>query len=593
MKKLKYLKLFEAFQSERLSKTLAYINSKSKNEFLEYLKKITQQSDFPLSELSDDLFQYLPYKRALSIHNKSPEKTCQATSNEIFNSNGIDGEKCESGRIKRKWGSSTRIVTCERCSGTGIEPPVSDIQYIKFWFTQHGELVCVSATDGIQRSKRDQSSVFTDSQLRNAKRLTPINQTDRDFRQQLQKMSDGTPVEFIHTDSRRTHRIRGYIYHDPRQGSGQIYFIHDDSNCDGSTPYGSGWQKFGRYSWSLRGGEFDMIIPLEIEVDQLKDEEDPFEWNVLVSIDSRKISIRSITRYDNKFEQMVEPAHFALILDLHKLKSKNFKPASQTSSERDEMKAGATKLMTDDEIKKQNIERYLKQIVQKSDFTQDITVAKNVLKRFTGSNFPLYYLIQNTRTPDYINSLITRYHKILTVDQNSNEFTEAIMSLQDFIKTRYKYSTNDVSIITKNLTGVKNLINDVKFEDFGPVVSQAINNYYFKSIEEYKTTMLDLIEKLSKFNLTIYNKLNSITIETIEDLEIYSLKVKLISHLLNRNDYNKFWKILNFCEMLGYEYRGQIIPQKPFNVLNNDGVIGSLTEIHKGIDSLCLIVERM
>jgi hypothetical protein len=43
MKKLKYIKLFEAFESIKLTKTLGYIDTKSRNKFIDYLKRLCKK----------------------------------------------------------------------------------------------------------------------------------------------------------------------------------------------------------------------------------------------------------------------------------------------------------------------------------------------------------------------------------------------------------------------------------------------------------------------------------------------------------------------------------------------------------------------
>lgn len=64
---LKYIKLFEAFKSNKLSKTLSYINENSKKEFLNDISDLSTYLDFPESELSDNDFKYLPFNKALKI----------------------------------------------------------------------------------------------------------------------------------------------------------------------------------------------------------------------------------------------------------------------------------------------------------------------------------------------------------------------------------------------------------------------------------------------------------------------------------------------------------------------------------------------
>ena len=53
MSKLQYIKLFEAFESVKLTKTLGYIEDKTqKKTFLDRLKRICNSIDFPYSKWS-------------------------------------------------------------------------------------------------------------------------------------------------------------------------------------------------------------------------------------------------------------------------------------------------------------------------------------------------------------------------------------------------------------------------------------------------------------------------------------------------------------------------------------------------------------
>ena len=66
MPEMKYLMLFEAFESKILSKTLGYINTSDKSSFMDRIKRLCKTIDFPLSKMSDEYFEYLPFKSALS-----------------------------------------------------------------------------------------------------------------------------------------------------------------------------------------------------------------------------------------------------------------------------------------------------------------------------------------------------------------------------------------------------------------------------------------------------------------------------------------------------------------------------------------------
>ena len=107
MKKLKYLKLFEAFESTKLSKTLGFIDSRSRKDFLYLLDYISSNLDFPKSEFSDDLFEYLPFNKALR-KNAELKKDVKIPCD--YESPWIPGEFCKKGKVKRTWGSHTRII---------------------------------------------------------------------------------------------------------------------------------------------------------------------------------------------------------------------------------------------------------------------------------------------------------------------------------------------------------------------------------------------------------------------------------------------------------------------------------------------------
>lgn len=146
---MKYLKLFEAFDSEKLSATLSYINKKSREEVLSKIKSHCNQIGFPYSKLDDSVFQYLPFQRALNFKSKAADREkCKSESYQLY-ANGIKGEFCKEGRIKRNWGNGTRIVECPNCQGTGLEPLKLNktVTHFKFWFSKEGEYITTTGLD--------------------------------------------------------------------------------------------------------------------------------------------------------------------------------------------------------------------------------------------------------------------------------------------------------------------------------------------------------------------------------------------------------------------------------------------------------------
>jgi hypothetical protein len=150
MKNLQYLKLFEAFESKTLTKVFNYVNKSQRGQFKSILEEFCNKIKFPMSKLSDDLFQYLPYNKALSLAANMEDEPCEA------GSPTIPGEKCSGptgdelqGTILRIWGKGRRKVKCDVCNGTGIKPKNSfPIKWVKFWFDKDGKYVNATATDG-------------------------------------------------------------------------------------------------------------------------------------------------------------------------------------------------------------------------------------------------------------------------------------------------------------------------------------------------------------------------------------------------------------------------------------------------------------
>lgn len=233
---MKYINLFEAFESEKLSKTLKYIESGDKQKVISILRKLCEQIDFPFSQLSDDYIEYLAFRKALWKNDMTGDKPCEATSEREFPGHEIAGEKCTNGRIKRLWGSRPREVACPVCGGTGVKPKKPELKLLKFWFNKDGKFIITTAVDGIIRSHTKSTKTLS----RNLadfdvlpKRLTL---------REIKNLQTGQPV-FI--DLRNGRSGVGYIY----QADRRTYVMQDFYNA--VEPYWSrreNWSKYGQFS---------------------------------------------------------------------------------------------------------------------------------------------------------------------------------------------------------------------------------------------------------------------------------------------------------------------------------------------------------
>ena len=292
MRELSYLKLFEAFESEKLTKTLAFISSnEDKNKFISQLKKICYPIDFPLSKLNDNYFEYLPFRKAL-------KKVCDTN--------------------------------------------IGNITYIKFWFDGDGKFITTTAVDGIDRGcvliGRDFSKVIDKYDI------VKEFKTRDNARHEL-KNGDIISIDML--NGLWVNDVIAYVYLDPRDKC--LYAIQD--MCVGSTPDSDGWISFSKYSWRLTGDDFKNIRLLKP-----KGHTDENLYGMNGDLD---ITHMSIDRLDiNK----IANAQFAIVMDFNKIISSEYVKKSHISNVRKTRKENTKLTINNDDIKKQNIERYMNKI---------------------------------------------------------------------------------------------------------------------------------------------------------------------------------------------------------------------------------------
>lgn len=489
---MKYLVLFEAFKSTKLSRTLSYI--KDDNDFLNYLKRISDYYDFPFSELSDDMFEYLPFNDALKVINEIDRNPYKCD----YESEWIDGEFCQEGKVKRTWGKGTRIIECPKCNGKGVlEPKVkSDLRYLKFWFNSSGNLVAKTAVDGL---KHEDTSLSQDISKYNI-----IGKVEReDLYSSDLKTGDIVMME-IHGNN-----VIGYIWRTRRE---VMYIIQN--RVAGSTPGGSSWKKFGTRGWGLStySSGTKTITKLEPKEGEDEDvEENKFQWEHKADI-LRNGLININKGYD--IEKLLSDAHFAIILDMSKLKSENFKKRSSISSDRHEHKKGAVSFLKDYDIRKENINRYITQLSNKFDIGEEFRSINKIAPRLYCNKYVLYYLY--TEGNDDFGDTISEIWNIIKKKDslNDSEMEYLIGKIKDILHKSYKINMEYINNYNNNLNWVR-----------GELKKQGKDNYI---------TILDELEKLSNL---IYDRILKYPIESIEDMEIMYGKMQSLRLILRGSRY--------------------------------------------------------
>lgn len=336
---MKYLKLYEAFKSKGISKTLNFLREKvgqdEANKFIESLKIFMKYSDFPIDKISDDDLKYMRSKNALSL---------RTGEDKVTNTKGIE--------------------------------------FIKFWFSLEKGFLGYTGTGNkeyeFKKQKRGQGlkpeQRFTDIELERIK-------TDFNLKGEIYpvtnynelKTSDQVIGFYDHNRVFRNFDI-GVVYVD----TSRRYYVLQDV-ADGSNPEdGSEYRRFGkRYSWFIYepgneiGGDHNCLHyykPTSEELhyvereDNVEDgEEDELNWNLPLN----RLILNSWYSGDSFYNSFYNPeelkeSDFCLVLYYDKMTNPEvdatyFEPVSDIKKGREEDKKGALALMTDDKIRKQNL----------------------------------------------------------------------------------------------------------------------------------------------------------------------------------------------------------------------------------------------
>lgn len=458
--------LFEAIESEKLSKTMGFVDEESRVKFLESLKKISKKFDFPLSKFKDDYFQYLPFYKALALNSELVEQVCEAKSSDCFPRHGIEGEVCQSGKIKRTWGSGVRSLDCPSCDGTGIVKSKGglSVKWMKFWFSKDGKFETITISDGSSNISKD----INTKDVKSIPHLTPVS---------MRMKQDGWS----------TNRVEGIIYRDQ---NGSTYFIHNNGYYNGGSPIDAGWTKYGSYSWSLGGDDFkDILVIGYIESDGISE----YSFNFLV--DDR------LNKKNGDVKKALANSAFSIVLDYSEFQNKlgDVEKLSTIIGNRKEQKKDALKLKSDKDIKTENIKRYINNLKVNIDI-ENLSNIKRLLMRILGWKMVGVYVMRG-RGMANLEEITQRLFYILSGKDVEHNI--------ECIENKIQSCTN--SNLTFNNKVLENLKKMEMFSENGKMVVDGFN----------------------KLNDYLYNYINSLNIETIEDIDNLYFNLKKIRAIVD------------------------------------------------------------
>lgn len=480
---MKYLKLFEAFESSVLTNTIKFISKKVKDDdvniFKNQLNSLMKNLDIPISKINENDIEYLPTKKALKIENDGP--------------------------VKNETG-----VYC-----------------IKYWFSlEKGYL----GRTGVGNLKTEYKKYSIDTNGRNKKfddrQLNKIK-NELDIKTGLlipvtnyEDLSTGQDIIGIfENDDCDTHHLSlGKIY---REGD-RIFGLNNTS--EGSTPDESDdWYEMGfEYAWSLGStyspGNDHRKLHLWInddkplryrddeDVDDIDEEEKKlYGFNLPLEINNSRCALQEWDRYNHTTIRFIEESNFAIIIYLDRLLSEE--KVSTKKIERTESRKSATALMNNEEIKRENINRYINKLITKYGITaekQDFSKISKIVNTLMCDKFILIRIYHDSSCTNVLRSLSSSLYNI--IDSPVSDKIYYFDRLVSFYKDRRRQSQSNI----EKYTGRLPIIND--------------------SGEEQ---VIKIINKLLELGQKMNNYITKANIENIEDLLGIAYKLKSIADVIN------------------------------------------------------------
>lgn len=494
---MRYLKFYEAFKSKGISNTIKFLKSKvgqsSSQQFISSLKDFMTHNDFPIDILSDDDIKYMSAKKALLL---KPDK-------QLSNSKGI-------------W-------------------------VLKYWFSLDKGFLGYTATGNQTSPFKSMESSEGHDGLRDAELFT-----DRDLehiKENITSMGEIWPV----TDYKKLKTGDIVIGRFDSQIALAKIFVDEPDNhrvyaiqsvASGSEPRDASWSnltQFGTLSWWLydnsemghdhrklhfyRSSSNDLtyVNPPVEEVENTDDDEileNPLEWNLPLS-NRFAFSTWGRSQFSINSYKKIEEADFALVLYFDDMLVSNndvayYEKPSETKQRRGQEKKGASKFMSDSDIRRMNIERYIQKLSASLNITEsEFFNLEKIVSKFLSQEFSFISIFIKKPDWEYLEEFTSKLYAV--VDCSEDEKSFYIERVRSYYQTKVKeYYTSYV-----------------RFQDCKKYI---VGDSQLKKI----------FDEIYKLGLVIHNKLAKTEINTIEDLFITTKKFESLSSFIrmSRNQLN-------------------------------------------------------
>ena len=538
---MKYLKFYEAFKSKGISNTLKFlrekVGKKTSDDFISSLKDFMNGVDFPIDQLSDSNIKYLSAKKAIQLRCESPvynEKDIWVIKYWFSIEKGFLGYTATGNKEEKEIESSDN-------NNNGLRDTVSftdrDIQYIKDRITPTGEIWKVLDYKKLQTG--DTVIGEFDSSIGIAKIFVDINDRRRTY--VIQSVASGSTID--------NNDFRNYTQYGDR-----TWWIYDSSEM------GSDHRKL--HYWRPSSDELHYIEQPKEEEEKTEEEktENPLVWNLPLT--SRFTFSRWGRGSSIGSTNDIENADFSLVFYFDelintKINGNNFEIPSETKKQRKSEKEGATKLMSDVQIKKMNIERYIQKITANLNISDtEFSELNKIVNKHLAQEFS--YLSIYINKPDWSDLSDFCDYLYQVIDGRDKEY------YIDRVKELYKRRTENYYNHLLRYQEVKTIIignTELKktFDELyklGNTIYQYFNKMEIKSIDDLwlvKRKISSLYEYMRMDRNQLDYKAREVvnSIRYISDVEHYYLQYKDSYSKQDHNiDVQKIKRIENFLKSL-------------------------------------------
>lgn len=547
---MRYIKLFEAFESKALSNLLNFLKNKfnDTDKFLNEFKKILTFFNIPMDKISDSNVKYLNTSKAIKIRNEEeiklelkekdivlPEKWFVLYRNadefKIIDDyykkswNYYDPRDGKFGYFnssddRNNWVNNDVEFFLERgykeipfdVFFSYVNKNKTEVHCIKFWFSlDKGYL----GRTGVGNKTSNGLGSFNEEEIAYIKNKKINKGIIKPIINYLDLKTGDMIIGYLESPDRKENIIISTIFKDLNG----IYAIQDYKS--GSQPYdteynGVRWKKFGKYSYSIYTFRDNNWIR---QTDNFKlhkyiPGKDPLTIEGLSNYYNFNLPLNKYLQLEdwndnNKHNiDIIKNSEFCIVLYINDILKTEYNPLNKTIAQRIESKKGALKLMSDEDIKKANIKRYLDKIIINMGIHIETTAVNNLQKiiiLLTCDEYSLISLFRNDPNFDNLYIFMDDLYFLLTTKEKKDK----------------EYYINNLNKSYFSLKDRNKLVKDLYSKSYDEIMKS--NN---KELIEIIKIITNTGEKIKKYLL-------SQNIQSIEDLSIITHKLKSIRDIMS------------------------------------------------------------